>query len=148
MTLHAPEARRGCATLCRQNLKEIAMRKTTIAALLCGVFAMHTAFALDAAKKPAPHAGANAGFEHQLDAVLAGSWRSQNNKARDQYRHPKQTLEFFGLKPGMTLIEIAPGGGWYAEILAPLLKGNGHYIAATATPRNPNGEAAKDLAAL
>jgi predicted methyltransferase len=48
----------------------------------------------------------------------------------------------------MTLIEISPGGGWYAEILAPVLKGDGHYIAATATPRNPNGEQAKDLATL
>ena len=58
-----------------------------------------------------------------LDSVLAGDWRSDKNKARDQYRHPKQTLEFFGLKPGMTLIELTPGGGWYAEVLAPLLKG-------------------------
>jgi predicted methyltransferase len=66
----------------------------------------------------------------QLDAVLAGSWRSDHNKARDVYRHPKATLQFFGLQPDQTVIEITPGAGWYSEILAPLLRDNGHYIAA------------------
>jgi predicted methyltransferase len=84
----------------------------------------------------------------KLDQVLAGSWRSDKNKARDQYRHPKQTLEFFGVKAGGTLIEITPGGGWYTEILAPLLKGNGNYIAAVAKPKKPDGEAAQDKSAL
>ena len=68
----------------------------------------------------------------KLDTVIAGSWRSDKNKARDQYRHPKETLEFFGVKPGDTLIEITPGGGWYTEILAPLMKGSGTYVAAVA----------------
>ncbi|GGA12962.1 class I SAM-dependent methyltransferase [Dyella caseinilytica] len=68
----------------------------------------------------------------QLDAVLAGSWRSATNKARDVYRHPKATLQFFGLQPDQTVIEITPGSGWYSEILAPLLRDNGHYIAAIA----------------
>src|SRR5690349_5491361 len=86
--------------------KENVMHKTTIAALLCGAFALHPAFALDAAKKPAPApATSNAAFEHKLDEVLAGSWRSDKNKARDQYRHPKQTLEFFGVNDKQTLIE-------------------------------------------
>jgi predicted methyltransferase len=80
--------------------------------------------------------------------VLAGAWRSDKNKARDQYRHPKQTLEFFGVKTGQTLLEITPGGGWYTEILAPLLKGNGTYIAAVAQPKKPEGEAAQDKSAL
>lgn len=84
----------------------------------------------------------------RLDTVLAGDWRSAENKARDQYRHPKQTLEFFGVKPGQTLIEITPGGGWYAEILAPLMKGDGTYIAANAKPNRPDGEAAQDKSAL
>jgi predicted methyltransferase len=69
----------------------------------------------------------------QLDAVLAGSWRSAPNKARDVYRHPKATLQFFGLQPDQTVIEITPGSGWYSEILAPLLRDNGHYIAAVAS---------------
>jgi predicted methyltransferase len=72
----------------------------------------------------------------QLDAVIAGSWRSEKNKARDAYRHPKATLQFFGLQPDQTVIEITPGGGWYSEILAPLLRDNGHYIAAIAGSNN------------
>ena len=70
----------------------------------------------------------------QLDNVLAGSWRSPANRARDAYRHPKATLQFFGVRPDRTVIEITPGGGWYAEILAPLLHDNGHYIAAEKVP--------------
>lgn len=74
----------------------------------------------------------------QLDAVLAGSWRSAYDKARDAYRHPKATLQFFGLQPDETVIEMTPGSGWYSEILAPLLRDNGHYIAAV-----PGGESAE-----
>ena len=66
----------------------------------------------------------------QLDNVLAGSWRSEKNRARDVYRHPKATLQFFGIRPDLKVIEITPGGGWYSEILAPLLKDNGSYTAA------------------
>ncbi len=56
--------------------------------------------------------------------------RSADAKARDEYRHPQQTLRFFGIEPDMTVVEIWPGGGWYADILAPLLKDDGNYIAA------------------
>ncbi|RCS29351.1 methyltransferase [Rhodanobacter denitrificans] len=70
----------------------------------------------------------------QLDGVLAGSWRPAANRARDAYRHPKATLQFFGVRPDRTVIEITPGGGWYAEILAPLLRDNGRYIAAEKAP--------------
>jgi len=66
----------------------------------------------------------------KLEKVFAGEQRSANHKARDQYRHPKQTLEFFGFNDKMTVVEITPGGGWYMEILAPALKGNGKYYAA------------------
>lgn len=65
-----------------------------------------------------------------LDAAIAGSHRSEANKQRDQYRHPKQTLMFFGLRPDMTVVEITPGGGWYTEILAPVLHDRGKYYAA------------------
>jgi predicted methyltransferase len=99
------------------------------------------------AAPPPPQSAADLAVA-KLDQVLAGSWRSDKNKARDQYRHPKQTLEFFGVKAGDTLIEITPGGGWYSEILAPLLKGNGTYIAAVAKPKKPDGEAAQDKSAL
>jgi predicted methyltransferase len=67
-----------------------------------------------------------------LDDAVAGSWRSAENKARDQYRHPVEALAFWGLKPGMTILEINPGGrGWWTEILAPYAKATGgHYAAA------------------
>jgi predicted methyltransferase len=83
----------------------------------------------------------------QLDEVLAGSWRSAANRARDAYRHPKATLQFFGVRPDRTVIEITPGGGWYAEILAPLLHDNGHYIAAEKLPA-ADSEARSDDSAL
>ncbi len=70
----------------------------------------------------------------QYASVLQGSWRAKENSARDVYRHPQQTLKFFGLQANQTVIEITPGGGWYSELLAPLLKERGHYIAALQAP--------------
>lgn len=66
----------------------------------------------------------------QLAAVIAGPQRSAANRARDPARHPGETLRFFGLTPGQTVIEIAPGGGWYTEILAPYLRESGKFYAA------------------
>jgi len=65
-----------------------------------------------------------------LKSAVAGEHRSDKNKARDQYRNPVETLNFFGLSPEMTVVEITPGGGWYTEILAPALKGSGKLYAA------------------
>jgi len=71
----------------------------------------------------------------RLDTALAGDWRSAENRARDQYRHPRETLAFFGVRPEQTVIEITPGSGaWYAEVLAPYLRDNGRYIAAMVDP--------------
>ncbi len=75
--------------------------------------------------------------------LLAGAWRSPENRARDQYRHPQQTLEFFGVTPSKTIIEIWPGGGWYSEILAPLLKDKGRYIAVVNDPAKMTTESRK-----
>jgi len=69
-----------------------------------------------------------------LDAAIAGSWRLPVNTARDQYRRPRPTLNFFGVRPNHTVIEITPGSGWYSEILAPYLRDNGRYIAAVVDP--------------
>jgi predicted methyltransferase len=102
----------------------------------------------DQPANPPPPQSATQATDAKLDTVLAGSWREASNKARDQYRHPKETLDFFGLKPGMSLIEITPAGGWYAEILAPFLKGNGAYTAAIVTPKKKEGEDAQDMDAL
>ena len=65
-----------------------------------------------------------------LAAAVGGSWRDPKNTARDPHRHPQQTLAFFGVTPQQTVIEITPGGGWYAEVLAPYLREQGHYVAA------------------
>ena len=66
--------------------------------------------------------------------VLKGTWRSEANAARDAYRHPAETLAFFGVTRGETVLEVTPGGGWYSEILAPYLHDSGQYLAAVADP--------------
>jgi predicted methyltransferase len=65
-----------------------------------------------------------------LDSILAGSQRSAENSARDRYRHPKETLLFFGVRPEMKVLEVWPEPGWYTEIIAPLLREHGKYYAA------------------
>jgi len=77
-----------------------------------------------------------------LQHAIDGSWRSAANRARDRYRHPLQTLEFFGLRPRMTVIELSPGGGWYTEILAPVLHDQGHLIEAAPPPAGRTGRMA------
>ncbi len=66
-----------------------------------------------------------------LAAAVASPLRSEANRVRDRFRHPLETLEFWGLAPGMTVIEIDPSGGYWTEILAPYLKAtSGRYVAA------------------
>jgi predicted methyltransferase len=65
-----------------------------------------------------------------LDGILAGTQRSDENRARDRYRHPKETLLFFGIRPEMKVLEVWPEPGWYTEIVAPLVREHGKYIAA------------------
>lgn len=80
--------------------------------------------ALASADTPAPDQATTA----QLQQAVNNSARSAANKARDRYRHPIETLQFFGIRPDMTVVELAPGGGWYTEILAPFLSVHGHLI--------------------
>jgi len=68
--------------------------------------------------------------EALIDKAMTGSHRADANKARDKYRHPKETLLFFGLKPDMTVVEVWPSAGWWTEILGPVLKDRGQYYAA------------------
>lgn len=65
-----------------------------------------------------------------LDAAIGSSQRAERARARDVYRHPKETLQFFDLGPAQTVLEIAPGGGWYTDILAPFLHDTGHLYEA------------------
>jgi predicted methyltransferase len=65
-----------------------------------------------------------------LTSILAGEQRSEENRARDRYRHPKETLLFFGIRPQMKVLEVWPEPGWYTEVIAPLLRDSGMYYAA------------------
>ena len=67
-----------------------------------------------------------------LKTVIAHPQRTPANVERDAARHPYETLSFFGVNSKMTVVELAPGGGWYTEILAPLLRDNGKLILAGA----------------
>ncbi len=68
-------------------------------------------------------------IDNQLDEAITAKHRSEANRARDKYRHPKETLLFFGLRSDMRVVEISPAAGWYAEIIAPVLKDRGQYTA-------------------
>lgn len=80
---------------------------------------------------PAAHAEStgNTDVATQLQKAANGDWRSADHRARNRYRHPVETLMFFGIRPDMTVIELNPGGaGWYTEILAPFLSDEGQLI--------------------
>lgn len=65
-----------------------------------------------------------------ISDAASPNFRSAANMQRDMYRHPVETLTFFGITPSMTVVEIWPSGGWYTEILAPYLAAQGKYIIA------------------
>jgi predicted methyltransferase len=110
----------------------IAIRKSHVLLLpMLGFFAL-ASFAARAEETPAQ--------DDRLKEVIAGDQRSTENRARDEYRHPYETLTFFGIRPDMTVVEIYPGRGWYTEVLAPYLKGSGTFYAAE-HPGDPSYEA-------
>jgi predicted methyltransferase len=72
-----------------------------------------------------------------LSAVIAGEWRPADHKARDVYRNPQEALQFWGLKPGMTILEVQPGAAsWWTEILAPYARSTGGTFYATGADLN------------
>ncbi|HLS82652.1 MAG TPA: methyltransferase domain-containing protein, partial [Steroidobacter sp.] len=93
-----------------------------------------TAYTAHESERPASAAAA----EDALLTSIDGPWRSEQDKARDVHRHPKESLEFWGLQPGMTILEVQPGGGWWTEILAPYAHATGgEYYATAADLDNP-----------
>lgn len=98
-------------------MAHIRPRLTLTAALLTA--------ALPLAAITLPQTAAAAEVDPAIAAAVAASTRSPANVARDQYRHPAETLTFFGVRPTDTVVEIWPAGGWYTEILAPYLKDKG-----------------------
>lgn len=121
------------------------MKRATYS-LICGLFL--AACQPESTDAPAPEAQAGAAMPaaeapapvSTLDAILAGEWRDPANAARDSYRHPKETLAFFGVEPTQTVVEIWPGGGWYTEILAPYVRGNGKLVAVVNDPAQVESE--------
>lgn len=73
----------------------------------------------------------------RLKPVLTSKHRAPGHAARDQYRHPLETLQFFGMKPTMTVLEYGPGEGWYTEILAPTLLAKGSLHVTSPDPNGP-----------
>jgi predicted methyltransferase len=81
-----------------------------------------------------------------IEAAVAGAWRSPADKARDRWRHPVESLRFWGLKPGETVVEFWPGAGWYTDILAPYLAANGGKLyAANLESTDPANSAAREV---
>jgi predicted methyltransferase len=78
-----------------------------------------------------------------LRAAIDGPQRTPENVKRDKFRHPLETLGFFGIRPDMLVIEVLPGGGWYTEILAPFLHDRGQLVEATPPQSSDNAFARK-----
>src|SRR5262245_36041977 len=99
-------------------------RRTTIATCCATLALVCTVAGLKAAEStPADSA---------LQAALMGPWRSAEARSRDAWRHPAESLEFWGLKPGMSILEVQPGGGWWTDILAPYARLTGGEFTVTA----------------
>ena len=84
-----------------------------------------------------PASTATASVDSKLTTVLAGTQRTEQERARDSYRHPRETLEFLGIRDNMTVVELNAGQGWYTAILGPLLTAQGKLIATGADPNGP-----------
>lgn len=77
-----------------------------------------------------PAVGGDLSVAARVEQAMFGNHRSEENVARNQYRHPVGTLTFFGLEDGMTVMEIWPGSGWYTEVIAPVVRHHGQFIVA------------------
>jgi predicted methyltransferase len=93
---------------------------------------------------PAPEASTH--DEAAVAAAVEGEWRNPDFRARDGYRNPAATLGFFGVAPHHTVVEITPGGGWYMEILAPLVREDGRYIGAVIDPARATTDGQRNYA--
>lgn len=83
-------------------------------------------FGAQAQANDAKHTENPSGASLKLQAILAA--QPDEHKARHTYRHPQETLDFFGIQPGMTLVEYLPSGGWYSQFLSPYLGADGTLV--------------------
>ena len=95
--------------------------------IVCALLLAATLPVVAAAAAPAPSPA--------IVGAVADPHRTPANVLRDRYRHPVETLGFFGVQPDQTVVEFLPSGGWYTEILAPMLSARGHYIGLVTSPK-------------
>jgi len=81
------------------------------------------------------HASDFSAVETKLEAAMKADVRSEAEIERDRNRKPAETLEFFGLRDNMKVVELLPGGGWYTKLLAPVMADSGEYYVALGTSR-------------
>jgi predicted methyltransferase len=115
------------------------LKRRAAAVLLAAIAAGGIAEAQQSDLKKAIRASAPRYQEDEaLVASINGAWRPAADVARDKYRHPLESLTFWGLQPGATVVDLQPGGGYWTQILAPYtLKTHGTYIAGVADLNNP-----------
>jgi predicted methyltransferase len=112
-----------------------------IAAISCG--------GSSAPAPQSPSAESSPATEAKLATVLTGSQRTSEERARDVYRHPRETLEFFGVRENMTIVELSASKGWYTAILGPLVNGKGKLLVTSADPNGPaDSEGTKNAKSL
>jgi predicted methyltransferase len=111
--------------------------------LILGALAATTAIAATAVVMTPSVTARTTVANKALAAAVAAPHRSEANKARDKYRNPAATLNFFGVKPTDNVVELYPGGGWYTEILAPYLSAKGTYTVAAPVGRGSDNIAKK-----
>lgn len=106
--------------------------------VLAGGASLALAGCKPAAKGAEPAAKPDKGGPQTIAEAVAGDWRLPADRARDPWRHPVESLTWWGLKPGMTVVEFWPGAGWYTDILAPFLAATGGRLyAANLEPTDP-----------
>jgi predicted methyltransferase len=108
------------------------MRRTMLA-----LSALALSLPLAITPQTAAHAAAKVNDAQAMAAVLADP-RRDSDRVRDQYRHPAQTIAFFKIKPGMTVVDFMPSGGWYTRVLVPYLGEKGRYIGLNPDVSNAN----------
>lgn len=106
--------------------------------VLAGAAGLVLAGCKPASKAATPNAEAAGGGPMTISDAVAGDWRLPADKLRDPWRHPVESLTWWGLKPGATVVEFWPGTGWYTDILAPFLNDTGGKLyAANLEPTDP-----------
>jgi predicted methyltransferase len=121
---------------------------TTIAAFGCGSTETPPA-ASPPGSVSTPAAAGGSAVDAKLVAAIAGPQRTEAERARDAFRHPRETLEFFGLKDDMNVVELSPGEGWYTAIIAPVVFEHGKLSVTTSDPNGPPAsEATQNAKAL